>query len=502
MSGPAAWHIVISGNLHRPRSRRWTSTKYQAKQLLRPYGLASPPGECAFTAEEAELAARRIGGSRWVVKAQILAGDRGLAGGVKMVASEPDVREAARAMLGSRLVTPQTGGEGEPVRRVYVEAVCQAASEHYLALGLDRTASRVTLVGSDAGGTAIESVAGRQPERISHVAVDPVDGVNAADARRLAMDIGLGERHAAEAERLMIGLYDAFVAYDASLIEINPLALTRDGALLALDAKMSIDDNALFRHRDIEDLREREHEGGRLDRARHGFNYIALDGDVGCVVNGAGLAMATMDILKLHGGAPANFLDVPPAAGRDRITAACRLVLENPPGQGDARQHRGGRDHPLRRRRRGARIRVPRRRAAGSHRRPFRRREPRARTQGPARYRGPCGARGVVRRRRRPGGAGRGGRTVMAILVDAGTRVIGQGITGRQGTFHAEQSIAYGTRIVAGRHPRQGRQPAPVPPRLRSGHGRGGGDRGGRLGRLRPARARGPMRCWRRSMPA
>ena len=303
--------------------------EYQAKQLLRPYGVASPPGECAFTAEEAELAARRIGGSRWVVKAQILAGGRGVAGGVKMVASEPDVREAARAMLGSRLVTPQTGSEGELVRRVYVEAVCRAASEHYLALGLDRAASRLALVGSDAGGTSVESVAGEQPERFSQVTIDPVDGLNAVDARRLAADIGLGERHAAVAERLMIGLYDAFVAYDASLVEINPLALTREGELLALDAKMSIDDNALFRHRDIEDLREREHEG-RLERARHGFNYIALDGDIGCVVNGAGLAMATMDILKLHGGAPANFLDVPPAAGRDRITAACRLVLENP----------------------------------------------------------------------------------------------------------------------------------------------------------------------------
>ena len=303
--------------------------EYQAKQLLRSYGLASPPGECAFTAEEAELAARRLGGSHWAVKAQILAGDRGLAGGVKMVTSEPDVREAARAMLGSRLVTPQTGGEGEYVRRVYVEAVRPTASEHYLALGLDRAASRVALVGSDAGGTSIESVAGEQPERISRITIDPVDGLIPTDARRLAADIGLGGRHADDAERLMVGLYDAFLAFDASLIEINPLALTRDGALLALDAKMSIDDNALFRHRDIEDLREREHEG-RLERARHGFNYIALDGDIGCVVNGAGLAMATMDILKLHGGAPANFLDVPPAASRDRITAACRLVLENP----------------------------------------------------------------------------------------------------------------------------------------------------------------------------
>ena len=303
--------------------------EYQAKQLLRPYGVASPPGECAFTAEEAELAARRIGGSRWVVKAQILAGDRGQAGGVKMVASGADVRETARELLGSRLVTPQTGRDGEYVRRVYVESVCQAVSEHYLALGLDRTASRVTLVGSDAGGTSIESVAGAHPERISQVTIDPVDGLNAAEARRLAADMGLGERHATAAERLMIGLYDAFVAYDASLIEINPLALTRDGELLALDAKMSIDDNAMFRHRDIEDLRERDQEG-RLDRPRHGFNYIALDGDIGCVVNGAGLAMATMDILKLHGGAPANFLDVPPAAGRDRIAAACRLVLENP----------------------------------------------------------------------------------------------------------------------------------------------------------------------------
>ena len=303
--------------------------EYQAKQLLRPYGLASPPGECAFTADEAEAAARRIGGSHWVVKAQIRAGDRSLAGGVKVVASAPDVREVAREMLGARLVTPQTGSDGEYVRRVYVEAVCRAASEHYLALGLDRAASRVTLVGSDAGGTSIESVAGEYPERISQVAIDPLEGLNPADARRLAADIGLGEPHAAESERLMIGLYDAFVAYDASLIEINPLALTRDGELLALDAKMSIDDNAMFRHRDIEDLRERDQEG-RLERARHGFNYIALDGDIGCVVNGAGLAMATMDILKLHGGAPANFLDVPPAAGRDQITAACRLVLENP----------------------------------------------------------------------------------------------------------------------------------------------------------------------------
>ena len=303
--------------------------EYQAKQLLRPYGLESPPGECAFTAEEAEAAARRIGGSRWVVKAQIRAGDRSLAGGVKIVASAPDVREVAREMLGATLVTPQTGSDGEYVRRVYVEAVCRAASEHYLALGLDRAASRVALVGSDAGGTSIESVAGENPERISQVAIDPLEGLNPADARRLAADIGLGEPHGADAERLMIGLYDAFVAYDASLIEINPLALTRDGELLVLDAKMSIDDNAMFRHRDIEDLRERDQEG-RLERARHGFNYIALDGDIGCVVNGAGLAMATMDILRLHGGAPANFLDVPPAAGRDRIAAACRLVLENP----------------------------------------------------------------------------------------------------------------------------------------------------------------------------
>ena len=303
--------------------------EYQAKQLLRPYGLASPPGECAFTAEEAEAAARRLGGSHWVVKAQIRAGDRSLAGGVRMAASAPDVREVAREMLGSCLVTPQTGGDGEYVRRVYVEAVCRAASEHYLALGLDRAASRVTLVGSDAGGTSIESVVAEHPERISQVAIDPLDGLNPADARRLAADIGLGEEHAGDAERLMIGLYDAFVAYDASLIEINPLALTRDGEFLALDAKMSIDDNAMFRHRDIEDLRERDQEG-RLERARHGFNYIVLDGDIGCVVNGAGLAMATMDILRLHGGAPANFLDVPPAAGRERIAAACRLVLENP----------------------------------------------------------------------------------------------------------------------------------------------------------------------------
>ena len=439
--------------------------EYQAKQLLRPYAVASPPGECAFTAEEAEQAARRIGGSRWVVKAQILAGDRGLAGGVKIVASEPDVREAALAMLGSRLVTPQTGAEGEHVRRVYVEAVCQAASEHYLALGLDRTASRIALVGIRCrrdvhrGGPR-----GEQPERFSQVTIDPMDGLNGADARRLAQDIGLGAQHLAEAERLMIGLYDAFVAYDASLIEINPLALTRDGELLALDAKMSIDDNAMFRHRDIEDLREREHEG-RLERARHGFNYIALDGDIGCVVNGAGLAMATMDILKLHGGAPANFLDVPPAAGRDLITAACRLVLENPRGQGDARQHRRGWDYPVRCRRRGARVGVPRRRTVGPHRGPVRGREPRARPQGPARHRRRGGAGRVAGRRRRACGAGRGRSPLMAILVDAGTRVIGQGITGRAGDVPcgAVHRLRHPVRRV--RDPRQGRQPPSVSPR-------------------------------------
>ena len=432
--------------------------EYQAKQLLRSYGVMSPPGECAFTAEEAELAARRLGGGRWAVKAQILAGDRGLAGGVKMAASEPDVREAARAMLGSRLVTPQTDGEGEPVRRVYVETVCETASEHYLALGLDRAASRITLVGSDAGGSSIESVAGEQPERIARVAIDPMEGLRAADARRLAVDIGLGGPPAGDAERLMIGLYDAFVAFDASLVEINPLALTRDGALLALDAKMSIDDNALFRHRDIEALREHEPDG-RLDRAHHGFNYIALDGDIGCVVNGAGLAMATMDILELHGGAPANFLDVPPAAGRDRITARLPARAGEPAGQGDARQRRRGRDHPVRRGGRGARGGMSRRRTERPHRRPLRGREPRARAQGPARHRRRRGARRLARRRCRPWRCApppewRG--ADMAILVDAGTRVVCQGITGAQGTFHTEQSIAYGTRVVAGVTPGKG----------------------------------------------
>ena len=475
--------------------------EYQAKQLLRPYGLASPPGECAFTAEEAELAARRIGGSRWVVKAQILAGDRGLAGGVKMVASEPDVREAARAMLGieaghapdrrrRRARAPGVRGSRLPSRERALPRPRprpHRIARHPRRLRRRRDGHRVG--GRTAAGADLpcrRRSGGR---------------VNAADARRLAMDIGLGERHAAEAERLMIGLYDAFVAYDASLIEINPLALTRDGALLALDAKMSIDDNALFRHRDIEDLREREHEG-RLDRARHGFNYIALDGDVGCVVNGAGLAMATMDILKLHGGAPANFLDIPPAAGRDRITAACRLVLENPRVKVMLVNIVGGGDHPLRRRRRGARIRVPRRRAAGSHRRPLRRREPRARTQGPARYRGPCGARGVVRRRRRPGGAGP--RRENRDGHPRRRRHPGH----RPGHHREAGDVPCGAvhRLRhpdrRGRHPRQGRQPAPVPPRLRSGRGRGGGDRGGRPRSSTSRPSARPMRCWRRSMPA
>ncbi|MBF2759793.1 MAG: ADP-forming succinate--CoA ligase subunit beta [Ectothiorhodospiraceae bacterium AqS1] len=303
--------------------------EYQAKQLLRPYGVISPPGECAFTTEEAEGVARRLGGGHWAVKAQILAGDRSLAGGVRMVTSEAEVRETAREMLGTRLVTPQTGVGGEYVRRVYIERVCRIRSEHYLALALDRDAAKIALVASDAGGSSIESVAASHPERIVRMTVDPFSGLIEAKARDLSARIGLVEKNAEAAGRLMAGLFDAFVALDASLIEINPLALTVEGDLLALDAKMSIDDNALFRHREIEDLRERESDG-RLARARHGFNYIPLDGNIGCVVNGAGLAMATMDLLRLYGGAPANFLDLPPSASRESIAAACKLVIEDP----------------------------------------------------------------------------------------------------------------------------------------------------------------------------
>ena len=303
--------------------------EYQAKQLLAKYGVQLARGDVAFTPEEAEKVAAEIGGNGWAVKAQILAGDRGRAGGVKLVRSVADVRETAATMLGTTLTTPQTGADGERVTRVYVEQACDIARELYLGMAVDRTTCRVTLMSSTEGGTDIEEVAAARPESVRKLAIDPDEGLFSADARSEAEAMGLEGAQVDTAERIMIGTYAAFVDYDASLIEVNPMVVTRSGEVLALDAKMSVDDNALFRQKAIEDLRDAE-VPGKLERARHGFNYLKFSGNIGCMVNGAALAMATMDIVKLCGGEPANFLDVPPVASREEVATAFRLVLSDP----------------------------------------------------------------------------------------------------------------------------------------------------------------------------
>ncbi len=302
--------------------------EYQAKQLLFRYGVGAPRGAVAYTPQEAEKVAKDLGASGFVVKAQILAGDRGPAGGVKMVSTAADVREAAAKMLGTTLTTTQTGVSGDTVSRVYVEEACDANRELYVGMIVDRASARVTLIYSSEGGTDIEVQVAKNPEKVERVAIDPEEGLSSSDARQVAAKLGLEGIAADALERVLLGVYEAFIDLDASLVELNPLGVTRDHKLLALDAKMSFDDNALFRHKQITDLRDRE-DAGRLERARHGFNYIKLDGNIGCLVNGAGLAMATMDMVKASGGKPANFLDVPPVATREQISEAFKLILSD-----------------------------------------------------------------------------------------------------------------------------------------------------------------------------
>jgi len=302
--------------------------EYQAKQILSRYGISVPRGGVAYTSEEAWKVAVDLAAEGFAVKAQILAGDRGPAGGVKIVSSAPDVRETAAQMLGTTLATAQTAGEGDSVRRVYVEEACSVSRELYLGMVVDRSTARVTLIASSDGGTDVEGELAKRPEAIQRIAVDPTEGLTLTDARAVAAKLGLEGASADAAERIMLGIYEAFVDLDASLIELNPVGVARDGALLALDAKMSFDDNALFRHKQIADLRDEE-DPGRLERARHGFNYIKLEGNIGCMVNGAGLAMATMDAVKACGGRPANFLDVPPVASREQISEAFKLILSD-----------------------------------------------------------------------------------------------------------------------------------------------------------------------------
>jgi succinyl-CoA synthetase beta subunit len=309
--------------------------EYQAKELLGKFGVAVPKGGVAYTAAEAVEVAERLGGPVWVVKAQIHAGGRGKAGGVKLVRSADEVAAAARAMLGQTLVTHQTGPKGREVKRVYVEEGCAIARELYLGVLVDRETGRITLIGSTEGGVEIEEVAERSPEKILRVAIDPASGIEPFHARDIAFGLGLKGPPVATAVKFVTALYRAFTELDASVVEINPLVVTAAGDLVALDAKMAFDDNALFRHPEFEALRDVDEEDpAEVEAGKYALNYIKLDGNIGCMVNGAGLAMATMDIIKLHGASPANFLDVGGGATRERVARAFELILSDPNVEG------------------------------------------------------------------------------------------------------------------------------------------------------------------------
>jgi succinyl-CoA synthetase beta subunit len=309
--------------------------EYQAKSLLAKYGVAVPRGGVAYTTDEAVAAAKELGGPIWVVKAQIHAGGRGLGGGVKVVKSMEDVEKMAGEILGMTLVTHQTGPEGKEVKRVYIEDGCDIASELYLGMLVDRATNQVTVMASTEGGMEIEVVAANTPEKIIMQSIDPATGMQAFHARKLAFGLGLKGKQVGSAVKLIMALYKAFNDTDASMVEINPLVVTADDQVMALDAKVNFDDNALYRHKDIEELRDEDEEDpAELEAAKHDLNYIKLDGSIGCMVNGAGLAMSTMDIIKLHGGDPANFLDVGGGATKERVTEAFKLILSDPNVEG------------------------------------------------------------------------------------------------------------------------------------------------------------------------
>ncbi len=305
--------------------------EYQGKDLLREYDVAVPQGVACFSVEEAVTAAEHLGGKVWVVKAQIHAGGRGKGGGVKVAKSIEEVRAFANEILGMTLVTHQTGPEGRLVKRLLIEEGADIASEYYLGMVVDRAAQRVTVMASSEGGTEIEEVAAKTPEKIHKISVDPATGMTEEQALTLARAVGFPEVAQNEAATLIQRLYLLFWDKDASLAEINPLVLTGDSHVVALDAKINFDDNALFRHPEITDLRDLDEENAlEIEAAKFGLSYIALDGNIGCLVNGAGLAMATMDIIKLYGGEPANFLDVGGGATATTVTAAFRIMLKNP----------------------------------------------------------------------------------------------------------------------------------------------------------------------------
>jgi succinyl-CoA synthetase beta subunit len=318
--------------------------EYQGKELLKSYGVAVLDGHVAWTPDEAVEAAKKLPGPVFVVKSQIHAGGRGAGkfkdapagkGGVRIAKSLDEVHEAAAAMLGNTLITKQTGPAGRLVRRVYVEAGCDIKRELYLSLLIDRSVSEVVIIASTEGGIEIEEVAAHHPEKILRAPVDPASGISAFHARKLAFGLGLEGKQIGIFGKFVAAMYEAFVALDAATIEINPLVVTGAGEIIALDAKVSFDDNALYRHEAIEKLRdESEEDPKELEATKHSLNYVALEGSIGCMVNGAGLAMATMDIIKLYGAEPANFLDVGGGATKERVTAAFKIILSDPNVEG------------------------------------------------------------------------------------------------------------------------------------------------------------------------
>ena len=304
--------------------------EYQAKEILAGFGVDIPPGALAYSPEQAAYRAREIGGDAWIVKAQVHAGGRGKVGGVKFCKSDVEIQETCENLFGQKLVTHQTGPEGKGIYRVYVEGAVPIAQEFYLGFVLDRTSQRVMIVASAEGGMEIEEISAEKPDSIVRATVEPAVGLQDFQCRQIAFKLGIDPALTARMVRTLQGCYRAFIEHDATMVEINPLVVTGDNRLLALDAKMTFDDNALFRHPQISELRDKSQENPRESRAAdRGLSYVGLDGNIGCIVNGAGLAMATMDTIKLAGGEPANFLDIGGGATPERVAKAFRLVLSD-----------------------------------------------------------------------------------------------------------------------------------------------------------------------------
>ncbi|WP_436853686.1 ADP-forming succinate--CoA ligase subunit beta [Staphylococcus caeli] len=302
--------------------------EYQGKAIFRSMGVAVPEGRVAYTAEEAVEKAKELNSKVYVVKAQIHAGGRGKAGGVKIAKSLSEVETYANELLGKTLVTHQTGPEGKEVKRLYIEEGCDIQKEYYVGFVIDRATDRVTLMASEEGGTEIEEVAAETPEKIFKETIDPVVGLAPYQARRIAFNINIPKESINKAAKFLVSLYNVFIEKDCSIVEINPLVTTGEGEVLALDAKVNFDDNALFKHKDIQELRDLEEEDPKeIEASKYDLSYIALDGDIGCMVNGAGLAMATMDTINHFGGNPANFLDVGGGATKEKVTEAFKIIL-------------------------------------------------------------------------------------------------------------------------------------------------------------------------------